>query len=360
VQTEKLNILLLSRYSRLGASSRVRFYQYLPYLNSHGFEIKTASLFNDDYIRDLYCGKRSIANILQCYIARTGAMLGTKRFDLIWLEKEMLPWLPAWFELGLFRHDAPVVVDYDDAVFHRYDQHKSPVVRRLLGEKLDAVMRKADLVIVGNDYLGDRARKAGARRVELLPSVVDASKYSVKSPSPENPVTIGWIGSPSTAKFLRPVASALEEMAVSRGARIVAVGANPGQLDSLPAEIRPWHEESEVAEIQAFDIGIMPLPDEPFERGKCGYKLIQYMACGKPVVASPVGVNSVIVRDGVEGLLPFSFSQWGEALGRLCDNPSLRERLGAAGRKRIEENYSLQSSAPRLEELLCSAAGRFR
>jgi glycosyltransferase involved in cell wall biosynthesis len=353
-----VKMLLLSRYGSLGASSRVRYYQYLPFLKSHGFDVKVASLFGDNYISDLYSGKRSISEILHSYITRIGVMLRANRFDLVWLEKEMLPWLPNWFETGIFRCRTPVVVDYDDAVFHRYDQHKFSVVRALLGKKLDAVMRKADLVIAGNDYLGDRARQARARRVEFLPSVVDISRYTIKASSPGRPETIGWIGSPSTTKFLRLVAPALTEMVVLRGIRIVAVGADPEQMKGMPVEVKPWSEETEVADIQEFDIGIMPLPDEPFERGKCGYKLIQYMACGKPVVASPVGVNRVIVRDNIEGLLPVAFSEWGEALGKLCDDPSLRTRFGAAGRKRIEENYSLQTSAPRLEELLRSVIKR--
>jgi glycosyltransferase involved in cell wall biosynthesis len=224
----------------------------------------------------------------------------------------------------------------------------------LLGEKIDAVMRRADLVIVGNKYLGDRARQAGARRVELLPTVVDVFKYSVAPSVSVEPITIGWIGSPSTARHLHHISPVLREMVESCGARIVAVGANIEQLSGLPVQVKSWSEHGEVADIQQFDIGIMPLPDEPFERGKCGYKLIQYMACGKPVVASPVGVNNVIVREGVEGFLPKTISQWGAALRNLCDDPSLRKRLGAAGRKRVEAEYSLQVAAPRLEELLRS------
>ena len=107
-------------------------------------------------------------------------------------------------------------------------------------------------------------------------------------------------------------------------------------------------------ELQQFDIGIMPLADEPFERGKCGYKLIQYMACGKPVVASPIGANRIIVREGVEGFLPSDLSRWGDAMGKLCDDPPLRKRLGTAGRERVETEYSLQVTAPRLEKLLRS------
>jgi glycosyltransferase involved in cell wall biosynthesis len=349
-----MRVLLLSRYTRLGASSRLRFYQYLPFLESHGIDVSVAPLFGDDYVKGLYRGNVPIVSVLNSYMARVGAILRAKRFDVVWLEKEMLPWLPASFEFGLFPGGVSMVVDYDDAVFHRYDQHQFSWVRALLGKKIDAVMRRADLVIVGNDYLGDRARQAGAQRVELLPTVVDARRYAAVDSAPDRPVIIGWIGSPSTAKYLRFVAPALREMINTRGARVVAVGAKSEQLQDLSIEVKPWSEQVEVSDIQQFDIGIMPLPDESLERGKCGYKLIQYMACGKPVVASPVGVNMVIVREGVEGLLPIDLSQWAEALRNLCDDPSLRKRLGLAGRKRVEAVYSLQVAAPRLEELLRS------
>lgn len=349
-----MRVLFLSRYGRLGASSRLRFYQYRAHLELLGFEVTIAPLLGNDYVTGLYRGNIPIVRVLRSYLVRLGLILRAKQFDVVWVEKEMLPWLPAWVELGLFPNSMPMVVDYDDATFHRYDLNQFSLVRSLLGKKIDAVMRRADLVTVGNDYLGDRARKAGAPRVELLPTVVDVTRYAVVAPAVDRPVTIGWIGSPSTAHYLRLLEPVLLDIVRSRGARVVTVGANAEQLKGLPIEVRPWSEQSEVMEIQLFDIGIMPLPDEPFERGKCGYKLIQYMACGKPVVASPVGANRVIVREGAEGFLPVEFSQWGDVLRKLCDDPSLRERLGAAGRMKVETEYSLQVMAPRLEKLLRS------
>ena len=349
-----LRVLFLSRYGRLGASSRLRFYQYRAYLELQGFEVTIAPLFGDDYVAGLYARNVPITSILRSYVARLGSIMQTKRFNAVWVEKEILPWLPAWVELGLFPASVSMIVDYDDAAFHRYDQHRLSAVRFLLGNKIDAVMRQADLVTVGNDYLGARARQAGAQRVEFLPTAVDVTRYAVASSAREGPVTIGWIGSPATAHYLRLLRPVLQDIVGSRGARVVAVGANVEQLKGLPIEGRPWSEQSEVAEIQRFDIGIMPLSDEPFERGKCGYKLIQYMACGKPVVASPVGANKVIVRDGVEGFLPADHSQWSDVLGKLCDDSSLRARLGTAGRNRVVGEYSLQVTAPRLETLLRS------
>ena len=167
-------------------------------------------------------------------------------------------------------------------------------------------------------------------------------------------LTIGWIGTPTTAKFLLGIADAFKEIVKVYGARIVAVGANPQPFQGLPVEVRPWQEKTEVAEIQDFDVGLMPLPDEPYERGKCGYKLIQYMACGKPAVASPVGANTEIVRHGENGFLATTTDEWIDALSRLIEDPNLRFRMGQAGRSMVESEYSLQMQAPRLEGMLRS------
>jgi len=349
-----VRVLLLSRYGYLGASSRLRSYQYLPYLKSCGFDVTVAPLFSDDYVTSMYAGKISVTSVLKSYLSRIHWLLNANRFDLVWVEKEMLPWLPSWIELGLFPANVSLVVDYDDALFHRYDQHRLSAVRFVLGKKIDAVMRRADLVLVGNDYLGQRARQAGAKRVEWLPTVVDVSRYTVSSNVDISPITIGWIGTPNTARYLKQLAPIFHKLVASGNVRVVAVGAEPEQLGDMPVEVHPWSEGSEVAEIQQFDIGIMPLPDEPFERGKCGYKLIQYMACGKPVIASPVGVNAQIVQDGVNGFLATSISQWEQYLVMLCDNAALRKQLGNTGRAHIEVNFSLQITAPRLAALLRS------
>ena len=347
-------ILLLSRYGRLGASSRLRFLQYLPYLEKRGFTVTIRPFFGDNYLRGLFEGKVPVSSVLKSYITRVVTMLGAQRFDAIWMEAELLRWLPAWVEERLFPSDVPLIVDYDDAIFHWYEMQRFPGVCRLLGKKINRIMAMADLVVVGNDYLGKRAQLAGARRIEKIPTVVDIDRYFVPVRNVNSRLTVGWIGTPATAKFLYHIAAALRAIVDVFGVRIVAVGANPQQLQGLPVEVRPWLESTEVAEIQDFDIGVMPLPDEPYERGKCGYKLIQYMACGKPVVASPVGMNIEIVQHGENGFLATSIDEWVDALSRLIEDPQLRFRMGQAGRSMVESAYSLQMQAPRLEGMLRS------
>lgn len=354
----EIRVLLLSRYTRLGASSRLRFYQYLPFMKKYGIEIEVVPLLNDDYIRNLYSGKgrRKIA-IFRAYLHRIGYLFRARRFDLVWIEKELFPFFPAWGEALLNVLSIPYIVDYDDAIFHNYDLHPNRLVRFCLGTKIDQVMKRAEVVTVGNDYLGNRARGAGAKRVEYIPTVIDLERYKIIPKSNGALFTIGWIGSPSTAEHIKLVQPALSEICKNGQAQVILVGSGPVELVSVPVEILPWTEESEVAAIQKFDVGIMPLPDEPWEGGKCGYKLIQYMACGRPVVASPVGVNQQIVEHGVDGFLANDTADWITALRELRDNVPLREAMGRAGRLKVEKNYCVQVTAPRLAEILWSVVG---
>jgi glycosyltransferase involved in cell wall biosynthesis len=350
-----MKVLLLSRYSYLGASSRVRFYQYLPYLEAEGIHVTIANLLEDDYLQDIYLRRRRhFGDIIGAYIRRLGYLLKSNRFDLLWVEYEILPWVPAWAETILSNLGIPYVVDYDDAVFHRYNMHPRAMVRGLLGNKIDVVMRRAAFVTVGNHYLWDYARKAGAKRVEYVPSVIDFDRYQL-TPQAESPVfTIGWIGSPVTAKYLHLVYPALADVCRNGSGRLVLVGSGQLELHGVPAEIRGWSEETEVADIQTFDVGIMPMPDEAWAKGKCGYKLIQYMACARPVVASPVGVARQIIEDSRDGFLATTTMDWVSAFRILRDNQRLRERMGKAGRIKIERQYCTQITAPLLVSLLMS------
>ena len=339
----------MSRYDRLGASSRLRSYQYLPYLNQHGVDVEISPLFDDAYVKGLYIRKVSRLQVVLAYIQRLRQIFNVRSYDLIWVEKEVLPWVPAFLELLLLRRTRPLVVDYDDAVFHRYDKHRSALVRWVLGRKIDWIMAASDVVIAGSEYLVERARLAGARRIEKLPTVVDLHRYSsLPIRRIENVLTIGWIGSPGTAHYLLPLISVFRLLHENFTVRVVAIGAkNCAEFDDL-IEVLPWSEDTEATLLSQIDIGIMPLPDEPFERGKCAYKLIQYMAVSKPIVASPVGENVNVVRPGVNGFLATLESEWLSALSKLCNDAALRERFGQAGHDIADQMYSLSVTAPRL------------
>lgn len=347
-----MRVLALTKYSSLGASSRLRTHQFVPWLRSKGVDVQVSELFDDVYIKNLYAKKRAIGNISKAYWRRLLVLTRAKAFDVVWLEKEALPWLPSGIEVALLP-GTKMLVDYDDAVFHRYDLHRSGLVRSLLGRKIDRVMRQASVVTVGNDYLGARARSAGCRCIEWIPTVVDIERY----PKPQRrgrvgPTVVGWIGSPSTAPYLAAVAPALEPLVKSGSVRCVAIGARPDQVSGTPFVARPWTVDGEVASLSDLDIGIMPLHDGPWERGKCGYKLIQYMACGLPVVASSVGINNQLVREGENGFLASGVDSWSRAIARLVSDAHLRVRMGENGRARVEQVYCLQVQGPRLLKIL--------
>lgn len=348
-----MRVLLLSKYARLGASSRLRSYQYLPFLQQNGVAVVVAPLFDDAYVQGLYARAVPKWRVLVGYLKRLWVIFSARSYDVIWVEKEAFPWLPAFFEISLLVQGIPIVVDYDDAVFHRYDIHHSRLVRFLLSQKIDRIMASADVVIAGSEYLIDRARSAGAKRIEKLPTVVDLGRYS-KCPERHSPeeLTIGWVGTPGTAAYLLPLVPVFKALRETCKVRVIAIGANNRPEFEGVIETVPWSEETEVALLSEADIGIMPLPDEPFERGKCGYKLIQYMAIGLPVVASPVGENLKIVRVGINGFLPESHSQWLESLVKLCSSPSLRRQMGTAGRGIVEKTYTLEATSARLLQIL--------
>ena len=344
-----MKILLLSRYSRLGASSRIRSYQYLPYLSRNGIQVTVAPFFDTKYLIDLYASKpRGLANILRSYIRRLVFLLKSNQFDMLMVEYEILPWLPAFGEGILAGLGIPYIVDFDDAIFHRYDMHSNDIVRTLLGKKIDKVMRRAALVIAGNKYLENRAKRAGAKWVEILPSVIDLERYRLKPYTEKSVFTIGWIGSPTTARYLHIVEPAIANLCKDGKTQLILVGSGHVHLNSMPVVIRTWSEKSEVEDIQEFDVGIMPMPDNSWTRGKCGYKLIQYMACGRPVIASRVGVNPNIVEDGANGFLAENTTDWIHAFETLHHDFSLRMRMGKCGRRKVETQYCIQITGSRL------------
>jgi glycosyltransferase involved in cell wall biosynthesis len=357
-----MKVLLLTRYERLGASSRVRFLQFIPQLERAGFTFDVQPLLDNDYVRALYGGpSASRWRILRAYLHRLRMLLVAHRYDVVWLEKEALPYLPAFIETTLLGR-VPYVVDLDDAWFHRYEAHPSAFVRGLLRGKIDAVMRRAAIVVAGNDYLAARARSAGATRIEIIPTAIDLARYGdAPRPAEHRAAVVGWIGIPLNVHYLTLIEPALRLAAREGHIKVHVVGAPiPSELAGIPAKTFAWTEATEIERIGEFDIGIMPLQDTPWERGKCAYKLLQVMAAAKPVIASPVGANCQVVRHGVNGFLATTQEEWAEALRALAADPALRSRLGEEARRTVAEEYSVVTVGPRLASALTAAAEQRR
>jgi glycosyltransferase involved in cell wall biosynthesis len=351
-----VKVLALTKYERRAASTRQRFTQYFPWLAAHGIEVEISALLDDAYLERLARGERTgRRGALPAYAGRIRRLL-RRDFDLLWVQYDLFPYLPGLFERLVGLGGTPIVCDFDDAIFHLYDQHPRGLVRRLLGSKLAPLLSKASACICGNAYLKAYAERWCPNSI-VIPTVVDTDLYRPVAHAPGARPVVGWIGSPTTWTNVEPLLPVILPLLAEAGADFHVVGAGPRAEGIRGITAIAWSEAGEISAVQAMDIGMMPLLDRPFERGKCGYKLIQYMACGLPVIASPVGVNSEIVEDGVNGFLVDGPEGWAGALRRLLADPALRRRLGAAGRERVERDYSLAAQQPVLLDVLRSAAG---
>lgn len=348
----KPRLLYLNKYSINGGSSRVRSYQFKHYIEQ-GFDIEYLPLFSEKYLAQKYAGKRTLIEVIKAYSRRFINLWKIRSVDLVWVEKEAFPYLPFFFESLVFALAKKVIVEYDDAIFHNYDSHRSSIIRVLLGKKIDRVMSRASCIIVGNEYLEDRAREARAHEIFIVPSVVSMKKYKVLDELRESefPV-IGWIGTPMTQKYLNVIEIVLDELFLEIPFKLHLIGVNEGFWSEKPYIVSvPWSDSTEVEELQKFDIGIMPLLDDRFERGKCGFKLIQYMACGKPVLGSPVAINKTIIQNGYNGYLCGSLEEWKCYLRLLLENGRVRSEMGRNSRADFEKNYSVEKWGPRLLEI---------
>lgn len=342
--------LVFSKYGTLAAATRQRFVQAIPYLEKEGIEIDIQPLFDNDYLQQFFTkGRRPKLAIIKAYLKRFAALLTCNKYDFIWVHCELFPYLPIEWLVSL--SGKKIIFDYDDAIFHQYDQHRNPWVRKLLGNKLHPLLKRSDIAFCGNAYLQTYAAQH-CKHTVIIPTTVDIEEYRVRDTSHKQPPVLGWIGSPSTWGYAAAIGGVLSEFVQQKKLDVLIVGANHAADKTLSFEYRDWKEEREVSDIRDMDIGIMPIPDAPWARGKCGYKLIQYMACGIPGIASPVGVNSTIVQHGVNGFLAANDAEWREAIRKLAGDSDLRKKMGEAGRVRVEQDYSIQRYGPEMAKLI--------
>jgi glycosyltransferase involved in cell wall biosynthesis len=353
-----MQLTAFTKYGRMAASTRQRLLQYMPALQAAGLELDFRPLLDDEYVASLATGRRyARRNIAAAYVRRIGEIALKPLGDVVFVYGELLPWLPSPLERLLLLRRRPIIYDIDDAFFHTYDRHRNRLVRSILGGKFEPLLRAAAACICGNAYLREYVSRYCQNAV-VVPTVVDTDKYRPASTDHALPPVIGWIGSPTTWPYVRPLLPLLQDLVSSGRARVKIVGAGAAARDdSFPGlELVSWAEEREIEDVQSFDMGIMPLSGDEWARGKSGYKLIQYMACGLPVVASPVGVNRDIVIDGKTGLLAITGEEWRRQLELLIAGSHMRRALGAEGRRRAVAKYSLTAHTPTVVGILKAAA----
>ncbi|SFJ09354.1 Glycosyltransferase involved in cell wall bisynthesis [Kaistella treverensis] len=350
-----MKILYFTKYSRNAGSSRLRSYQYFPYLEEAGFRVEVSPLFSEAYLKQLYSGQSTAREALKGYVKRFFKLFAVLSYDRVVIEKELFPYLPAFAERILSLLGLQYVVDYDDAIFHNYDQNPNIVIRKILGNKIRKVMKYAKHVIAGNQYIADFAMISGAKNITIIHTNPNLKKYNfiALEKRGQDECVIGWIGNQSTYdRFVKPHRNLLLRIMEETKVNLCFIGCHDDSLEGERVRFVKWSEESEVSSLSKLDIGIMPIPDSPFERGKCSFKLLQYMACGLPVIASPVGMNTQVVENGVNGLLASSHDEWVAAIRHLADNPLVRKEMGKRGREYVTENFQLEKSFNKLLDVI--------
>jgi glycosyltransferase involved in cell wall biosynthesis len=297
--------------------------------------------------------RRKIVEILRGLAARVRMLDDLAPFDVVIIAREAAPLGPPIVERVIARRGVPIVYDFDDAI---YLPNVSPA-NRVFGplkwtHKTRGICALARHVTVGNEYLR-RFAERHARRVSVLPTTIDLERF-VPRPrhAGRDPVTIGWMGSETTVPHLQAIHGTLRRLAERRRFMLHVVSTRDVSLEGVDVRSTRWSVDREVDDLHGFDIAIMPLPDDPWTRGKCGTKLLLGMAVGVAGVASPVGVSTTIVEDGVNGFLAANEDEWIDKLSALIDSPALRASLGAAARRTIQARFSAEVVAPALGDIL--------
>ena len=351
---ERKRLLIITPVPESGAGYRYRVHQYLPMLSAAGIIPTVQPFYSERFFKIVHQPGHYGAKVglFLFHVARRLAQLALGgRVDGILLYREALPIGPPVCEwLYTRRWRLPVLLDFDDAIFLGDTSNANRLVHRLKCPwKLQHVLRWSRHAMVGNAYLASHARSYQPS-VSIVPTSIDMRKYQprVGVMATSGLPVIGWIGSPTTVKYLESFAEVFRRLAARRRFRLKIVGAgHPVRIQGVEVEQRAWRLEREIEEFQCCDIGVSPLWNDAWSLGKCGFKALQFMGCGVPVVASRVGMHCDIITSGVDGLLAESEDEWVLALERLLDDGALRQRLGEAGRATVEARYSLAVNSPK-------------
>lgn len=345
-----MRVLFLNKYTALGPSSRYRVLQFLPFLEKRGMQADVHSLHDDHYLASRYSGgKTSPFYLASRMLSRLSVLAGASRYDLVFIQKEMLPHfidLPEWF---LWRNGVRYVVDLDDAIHLMYPDG-------LLKGKIPRVLSRAHMVLAGNRYLEDYARRYN-ENVVFFPTVVDTDRIYPRDSADRKDVVVGWMGTPETVKYLTAILPAVENAASGTPVSLLVVGAPVPPTHGIRATSKAWSEAAEASDLRAMDIGLMPLADDEWSKGKCALKLLQYMSAGVASVTSPAASAPEFVRDGENAWMARDVNEWRDRIDRLARSASLRAEMGARARVTVEEGYSLRVWGPRFVDALEWAAG---
>jgi glycosyltransferase involved in cell wall biosynthesis len=332
----------------IAPSQRFRLEQWQPHLAAEGIDLELLP-FADAALRDLLyrpgAWGRKAAALSRASLRRLGSLPGLRRYNALVVHRAAFLSGPALLERLLALAARPVIYDFDDAIFrlHASDANRALAWLKFPG-KTATLCRLSAHVVAGNGYLADYARRLN-RRVTVVPTSVDTDRFRPVCRPPSPKIVVGWTGSSTSQTHLELFAPVLSELVARRSVELRVVSDRAPALPGVPHVWVPWTAEGEPAELARFDVGIMPMPDDEWSKGKCALKALLYMSMGIPTICSAVGANLEVIEDGVNGLLARTPADWLGAAERLCGDAAMRARLGAAGRRTVEERYSMQHSA---------------
>ncbi|MDI6840028.1 MAG: glycosyltransferase family 4 protein [bacterium] len=349
-----MKILFLTFGPTVVASSRTRVFQYLPffikdkikfkvitYNPSYGYTIPTVFLRRElvfKIAKSLYKRINNKYNFFYSFFQTVRFLSYINRYDIIFIQKVLLP--TSIIERIKNIYKKPIIFDFDDAIYAGKPYDK---------QKFDQQIPLYDLIILENSFTKQYVNEFGNDNIIMITGPIDCNRYYSKVWTKKDKIIIGWIGSLSTQKYLTMLKNTFKRLNTTyKNLIFELIGAQNIDFDGVPIRLKRWSLDNEVKDLQNFDIGIAPLPDNEWTRGKGGYKLLQYMAIGIPCVASPVGINRELVKDGENGFLAETEDEWFKKLSILIESPELRRDMGIRGRDLVVKNYSLEVAAPKL------------
>jgi glycosyltransferase involved in cell wall biosynthesis len=362
MKTKKLLCIVQHRFDR-SPGQRFRIEQFIPNLMANGWEITYSNIISEKDDKRFYASGHYFSKFLimiKSWFHRFRDLQRANHYDAIFLYREAFMLGNTFFEKRLSKKKPPLIFDFDDSIWLNDtsigNQNLSWIKKP---EKTSKICRFADVVTVGNQYLADYASKYN-QRVKIFPTVIDTTYHQNTKHHKNERLCIGWTGTEPTLKHFNTAIPVLKRLYRHYGDKIsFRIIVNfPYDCRDLPVEVVQWNKSTEIQDLSAIDIGIMPLPDNEWTRGKCGFKGLQYMALEIPTVMSPVGINSTIIRDGENGFLAGEDDEWFNKLSALIESKSLRNKLGKAGRDTVKNHYSKQAWEDSFTNFITNLTGK--
>lgn len=343
---------------------RFRFEQYLPYLEQNGFEFQLSNIVKEEEDSILYGKGKFFQKVIlaaKAWLRRYKDVRRAEQFDIIFIFREAFFTGSSRFERLFAKSRAKVIFDFDDAIWlPNVSIHNRKLKKLKNPNKTNKLLSYADMIFAGNQYLADYASNFNSV-IKVIPTTIDTSYHLPRTveKGPEEPIVIGWTGSHTTLRYLDLVKAALQKLKEKyrQEIEIKIICDLPWEQEGLGVVNVEWKRDDEIQQLQSIDIGIMPLTDDEWSRGKCAFKALQYMGIGIPAILSPVGVNKEIINEGVNGYLAESEEEWYEKLDQIIQNASLRKQIGTTARQYIISNYSVEAHRSRYLEYFNEVLG---